>query len=368
MNLPTSPDLNCRFAIASDLHVALPQTICHHPRRFHWVEISIPALEFVLDHLARLDLDFLLLPGDLTQDGELENHQWLARRLMQLPYPVYVVPGNHDVLYPTSRDRMMGLAEFPQYYEKFGYNQPQRPYYTCEVLPGLRLVGLNSNLFESTGEQVGCVDPEQLAWLKQVLSETTGEFVMVMIHHNVIEHLPGQATNPLGRRYMLRNAPELLEILRPAGVQLVFTGHLHVQDIAEQQGIYDITTGSLVSYPHPYRILNLKTESEGHLRLQVESHRVEAVADCPNLTEASFNWMCDRSAPFMMKLLTAPPVSLSPEKAEIFAPSLRSFWATIAAGDAEFHFPEFPEPLRSHFENFSDQHKIDNQATLMLKS
>ncbi len=90
-------DLNFRFAIVSDLHIALPHTIWNHPSRFHLVEVSIPAFESVLRHLTQLDLDFLLLPGDLTQHGEPENHAWLQQRLAQLPFPVYVVPGNHDV-------------------------------------------------------------------------------------------------------------------------------------------------------------------------------------------------------------------------------------------------------------------------------
>ena len=90
-------DLNFKFAIVSDLHIALPHTIWDHPRRFHLVEISIPAFELVLERLSRLDLDFLLLPGDLTQHGEPDNHTWLSQRLAQLPYPTYVIPGNHDV-------------------------------------------------------------------------------------------------------------------------------------------------------------------------------------------------------------------------------------------------------------------------------
>jgi 3',5'-cyclic AMP phosphodiesterase CpdA len=90
-------DINFRFAIVSDLHIALPHTIWDHPSRFHLVEVSIPAFESVLEHLTQLDLDFLLIPGDLTQHGEPENHAWLANRLSQLPFPVYVIPGNHDV-------------------------------------------------------------------------------------------------------------------------------------------------------------------------------------------------------------------------------------------------------------------------------
>ncbi len=56
--------------------------------------VSIPAFEFALQHLEQLKLDFLLLPGDLTQDGEPANHLWLQKRLESLPFPTYVVPGN----------------------------------------------------------------------------------------------------------------------------------------------------------------------------------------------------------------------------------------------------------------------------------
>ena len=107
------------------------------------------------------------------------------------------------------------------------------------------------------------MDEQQLAWLEQVLAQSKDKLELVMVHHNVVEHLPGQARHPLGRRYMLDNAPELLKILSCAGVNLVFTGHLHVQDVACHKGIYEITTGSLVSYPHPYRILELRTDDQG---------------------------------------------------------------------------------------------------------
>ncbi|MGB3557611.1 MAG: metallophosphoesterase, partial [Geitlerinemataceae cyanobacterium] len=84
-------NLNFKFAIVSDLHVALPETIWDRPGRFHLVEVSIPALEWILEQFSRLDLDFLLIPGDLTQHGEPENHLWLNQRFAQLPYPVYVI-------------------------------------------------------------------------------------------------------------------------------------------------------------------------------------------------------------------------------------------------------------------------------------
>lgn len=365
--------LNFRFAIISDPHIALPHTIWDHPTRFHLVEVSIPALELILERLQEVDLDFLLIPGDLTQHGEPENHRWLADRLARLPYPAYVIPGNHDVPVLTADGRSIGFHEFPSYYQKFGYDNPAQPYYTCQVLPGVRLIGLNSNSFDDQGNQQGRMDEAQLAWLETTLAACEGELVLVMIHHNVVEHLPGQARHPLGQRYMLENAPQLRQILHRAGVQLVFTGHLHVQDVAYQEGLYDITTGSLVSYPHPYRLMTFRTDRYGRRWLQIESDRVQAVPGWPTLQETSRQWMGDRSRPFMLKLLTHPPLSLPVTEAESIVPHLRYFWANVADGDGLFQLPALPNPARLHFERFSattsqgEPALIDNWATLLLK-
>jgi 3',5'-cyclic AMP phosphodiesterase CpdA len=365
-------DLNFRFAVVSDLHVGLPHTIWDIPNRFHLVEVSIPALDMILEHLKQQNIDFLLLPGDLTQHGERDNHAWLEKRLKQLPFPVYVVPGNHDVPKLLPDEHSIGLQEFPYYYRECGYENPQQLYYSHEILPGVQLIGLNSNQFDESGKQLGCLDDQQLVWLEQELARHSEQLILVMIHHNVVEHLPGQSRHSLGRRYMLDNAPTLRQILSQANVNLVFTGHLHVQDVAYDQGVYDITTGSLVSYPHPYRIMELRTDHYGKRWLQIESHRVESVPGWENLPQFSRELMGDRSHPFMLKLLTAEPVCLSVKEAEKFAPSLRYFWANIAAGDALFDFPDFSPVARRYFEAFSattyegQPALIDNHTVLLL--
>lgn len=359
--------LSFRFGVVSDLHIALPHTIWDHPSRFHLVEVSIPALESVLEHLQQQQLDFLLLPGDLTQHGEPDNHAWLEQRLAKLPFPVYVVPGNHDI--PDAR----AAADFPYYYRNFGY-QTQQLYYTCQLLPGVRLIGLNSNFFDHQGQQLGRLDNTQMQWLRQVLTQTKAELVIIMVHHNVVEHLPNQAQHPMARRYMLENAPQLVQLLQEFQVQLVFTGHLHVQDIACDAGVYDITTGSLVSYPHPYRILQFHQDMGDRGWLQIESHQVKSIPNCPRLQQVSRQWMRDRSLPFMLKLLTQPPINLPLTEAEILAPSLQDFWADIAAGDAIFDFPNFPLPVRRYIQKFGAQTAdgnlslIDNNTTLFLNS
>ncbi|MFN5857735.1 MAG: metallophosphoesterase family protein [Pseudanabaenaceae cyanobacterium] len=351
------------FAIASDLHIALPHTIWDHPSRFHLVEYSIPAFEQVLAHLAQLPLDFLLLPGDLTQHGEPDNHCWLAQRLGELPYPVYVIPGNHDVPTPES------LAHFAPHYTQFGLTEGKtnsgKLYYACEILPGLRLIGLNSNQFDDHGALYGAVDDEQIRWLKEILKDQNYDETIVMIHHNVLEHIHEQSQNGLGVRYMLSNSAELCGMLQAAGVKLIFTGHLHVQDIAysADYDLYDITTGSMVSYPHPYRVLQYEGNGTAK-RLAIDSFRVKTIPEQSDLLKFSREWMGDRSHPFMLRLLTKAPLFLSPESAAQLTPALRYFWADIADGDAQFSFPDFPPAVRAYFEAFSDEGPLDNQVVL----
>jgi predicted MPP superfamily phosphohydrolase len=357
--------MNVRFAIASDLHIALPETIDSQANRFHLTQFSIPALEVVLQHLSTFNLDFLLLPGDLTQDGEKVNHRWLQTKLATLPYPVYVIPGNHDVPSLTGNDTKIAFKDFPFYYQQFGYKDTKNLDYSCEIATGLQLIALNSNQFNDEGKQRGFLTENQFIWLEEILSNFTDKLIFVMIHHNVIEHLPQQSNHILGKRYMLDNAPRLLSILAKYQVKFIFTGHLHIQDIATDNGIYEITTGSLITYPHPYRILELKDN-----QLMIESHRITQLPEMENLRAFSQKWTSDRSFPFMMTILTSPPLNLSLTQAQEYAPILKHFWADIAHGDKVFNFPQLPRDINQYFQQFGaidskgKPQLIDNQTKI----
>ena len=238
-------------------------------------------------------------------------------------------------------------------------------------MPGVQLIALNSNNFNAEGKQIGCLDETQICWLEETLETLEDKLVLVTIHHNIIEHFPQQKSHPLGQRYMLYNAANLLEILQKHQVKLIFTGHLHVQDIARSQSIYEICTGSLVSYPHPYRVVEI-SKSDRDLQVNVESFKINSVTGWQNLGETSREWMSDRSELFMSKLLTLPPLNLSSQEAQKYASQLRYFWSDFAAGDAIFDFPQLPEHLRKYFQSFSAVEEgekpalIDNNTTISL--
>lgn len=353
--------LDFKFAIISDLHIGLPHTIYDHPSRFHLVEWSIPAFEKVCAHLMQLNPDFLLIPGDLTQHGEPDNHHWLSQRLKALPFPVYVIPGNHDIPVPTADDTSIAPGDFAHFYQAFGYqNAIDHECYCQTLMPGVTLVGLNSNHFNDRGQQVGTLLPEQLTWLDATLAQHDQDLILVMIHHNILEHFPYQTQHPIGHRYMLSNAEPLKALLRKYDVQLVFSGHLHVQDIMSQDGIVDVTTGSLVSYPHPYRMVHVYPNDAEGLVAEVCSFKVEQLEMCHDVQSFSRQWMGDRSEHFMLRMLTRTPLNLSEAQAQQLVPHLKYFWATIAQGDPQFDLSNLPPVLQKYLHNY-EQHQTTNE-------
>lgn len=348
-----------RFGVISDPHITLPHTVPPGRSSFLLTDVSVTAFNAAVNHLEELGIDFLLIPGDLTRDGEVDNHTWLRDRLAELPFPTYVIPGNHDVPIPAAMEDIIGWHEFPHYYQEAGYGETEHLYYTCCLGEGLRLIALNSNQFDPQGQQLGCLDEQQLRWLTQILGNTPkDELILVMVHHNLLDHWLGQGQHPMGLRYMLDNRQELLEQLHQAGVSLVFTGHLHVQDIAYDQGLYEITTGSLVSYPHPYRLIELTSQDSGGWTVDIQSFRVEATANYPNLQTYSRQWMSDRSAPFLIRFLMAPPLNLDEAKAQELIPALQDFWPQIAAGDPHLNLPNLPEDWQTYFAQFNHHGEI----------
>ncbi|MGD1937653.1 MAG: metallophosphoesterase family protein [Cyanophyceae cyanobacterium] len=372
----------CRFGVISDSHVALPQTVWQGPNRLHLVEVGIPALEQVFEHLQSADVDFLLMPGDLTQHGEPENHHWLANRLAQLPFSTYVIPGNHDFPARSFYKSKTTQEEFIDLYRKFGYQgSGDRPYYNQQIFPGIRLIGLNSNQLSADGQYIdGRIDLPQMEWLDRQLQELkvnhnqsnkesnkngdqrSDEIVMVMVHHNVAEHIPNQSTHPLGQRYILPEAVGLQNKLRDAGVKFVFTGHLHVQNIVDANGLFAITTGSLIAYPHPYRILTLheitsrEPDMDGEVSrqrwLEIETHNIKTLPDWENLTSVSRQWAGNHSGAFMTQLLAKSSLGLSLEESEFYSQEIQYLWADMARGDQQLSFPNLPRKIRDYCENF----------------
>jgi 3',5'-cyclic AMP phosphodiesterase CpdA len=235
---------------------------------------------------------FLLVPGDLTKDGERQNHELFAGRMAELARDgirVYVVPGNHDIFNPHAmrftaegRERVPWVSpeEFAEIYRDFGYGDalerdPASLSYLAEPVPGLRLLAICSadygeNPRKAEPKTGGRIYTQTLAWMEKVLGEAAaaGIPVIAMMHHGAMEHYQGQAK--YFGEYVVEDYPRVGELLASYGVRMVFTGHYHSQDITVRtwkngDALYDVETGSLVTYPNPVR--SVEMAEDGKVRI-----------------------------------------------------------------------------------------------------
>ncbi|MBI2299309.1 MAG: metallophosphoesterase [Armatimonadetes bacterium] len=284
-----------RFAVLSDIHVHNGSLLGTTGPEFQAYVAQDPKLiadsqaifNVVIDDLKSRPLDFVLVAGDLTKDGERVNHELVAARLAELRAQgkrVYVVPGNHDINNPLSRNYTttpasptptVSPAEFRQIYADCGYNgavavDPNSLSYVAEPVPGLWLFALDSciyanNLAQPVSTIGGAFSAQTLAWINGLLAEARSRNLTVigMMHHGLVEHFTGQTIQ--FPDFVVDNWQTVSNTLATNGLHVVFTGHYHANDVIRAGAgaglLYDIETGSLVTSPSPYRLVDLDPQA-----------------------------------------------------------------------------------------------------------
>jgi len=170
------------------------------------------ALERCIAHVLELPQrpDAILFTGDLTDFGQPEEYDNLARILRPLEMPVFLMPGNHDDP-QTLREGFPSHAYLRQRTGKLDYAIDDF---------ALRIVALDSTIPRQSG---GNLTAAQLSWLDQTLSAAPLKPTIVALHH------PPFWTG-IGHMDKIGFAnPQRLEavIARHPQVERVVSGHLH---------------------------------------------------------------------------------------------------------------------------------------------
>ena len=229
--------------------------------------------------------DLVLIPGDLTKDGELVGHvsvHLYLEQLIQAGIKVRVIDGNHDLYNPHSyqyngaaktRVQNIGPDQFRTIYSDCGYSDalytdPYSLSYVSEPLPNLWLLAIDCCKYDNINDSIytsGAIRPGTMKWVLDRLAEAAqkGKTVFGMMHHGIVEQFTGKhATFP---GFMVDNYQDVSAQLMNAGLKIMFTGHFHATDIVEQRSgnkvLYDIETGSIVVSPSSYRSITYIQDS-----------------------------------------------------------------------------------------------------------
>jgi 3',5'-cyclic AMP phosphodiesterase CpdA len=272
-----------KIAVVSDPHVMAPGLLVNEGKAWtdylnaqrKLVDYSKPLFDEMIRRIKQeIRPGLVFITGDLTKDGEQLSHQYVTSKLDELRtlgIKTLVIPGNHDrgsnsnaVYYDGGNTTAADVATddwFATQYANYGYGASSEREettltYACEPIAGLVVIGIDSGTD-------GVVSTTTLNWVcnKAEAAAKAGKQVVALMHHPLIPHFTGVdnyvETAVVAKYEDVRNA------LADAGIRVVFTGHFHTSDIAKDKNadlsrdIYDVNTGSLISYPCDYREVTL---------------------------------------------------------------------------------------------------------------
>ncbi len=299
---------NIELAVISDIHIMDPallhqdgkafQDYIAHDRKMLCEGPDI--LNLVIDQILKAHPQVVLIPGDLTKDGATTSHHYVAdnylARLKSAGIQAFVIPGNHDVNNPhavafegdtTVRVPTVSPDEFASIYADYGYGNaiardPASLSYVAQLSDSIRLLAIDAcKYYDNDFQKDSCVThgrlkPETLDFIKTQVNDANnkGFRLLTMMHHGIVQHWTWQ--EKAMKEYLVENWQENAELFASLGIEVVFTGHFHAQDIVKfekkNNTLYDIETGSTISFPSPYRFISINGND-----MLIASHRITSL-------------------------------------------------------------------------------------------
>ena len=272
------------FAVASDLHYELQEDLewfsedpifGYANRRAAMENESRYIIDEFLNQCAENDkIDFVLIPGDISNEGRAvkQQHLEIVEKFRKFEEEtgkqIYVINGNHDAG-KGEKEGETSLEDFKEIYYEFGFSEALSTMegnlsYTADLNEKYRLIASDScDINRSTGDGM---TEDRVQWVineaEKAISE--GKYPILMMHHNLLDHMPVQSV--LSKDFIIRNHLATAEKFANAGIKLVFTGHEHCSDAntftsSKGNQITDFATTALTMYPLQYRIMELSDES-----------------------------------------------------------------------------------------------------------
>lgn len=189
-------------------------TTIAHLSDLHFGTEDPEMVDGLLRDLHEVKPTLVAISGDLTQRARRAQFAAARAFLQQVPAPLLVVPGNHDVpLYNVYSRFLRPLTKYRRY-----ISDDLTPRFEHE-----QLVALGVNTARSATWKNGRISHAQMMIIRQFFSGVRAEVLKVLVTHHPFMPPPEDPTEALvGRGF------SALQVAETAGVDLLLAGHLHV--------------------------------------------------------------------------------------------------------------------------------------------
>lgn len=262
------------------------------------------------------ETNIILIPGDLAYRGEYQSHIGLRNRLYKLKEQgkkIYLITARHDYddndSFEFDGDKMLPVKAMPRdelrdFYKDFGFDgaiseHKESMSYVAQLADGIRLLALNCD--GDCKDFKGLWD-NQMKWALEQIEDAhrTGNYIFAMTHYPLLPFSP--IMNLISDSH-LTDWEKRANQFADAGLDLIFTGHMHAQAVTEyvtENGnkITDVQTGCFVGCPCAYRKVTIKDSTA-----DIKSYTINDFDYDKQGKSASeyFQWRFDRMIDYKMK-------------------------------------------------------------------
>ena len=268
------------------------------------------------------ETNIILIPGDLVYRCEYQSHVGLRNRLYKLKEQgkkIYLITARHDYddndSFEFDGDKMLPVKAMPRdelrdFYKDFGFDgaiseHKESMSYVAQLADGIRLLALNCD--GDCKDFKGLWD-NQMKWALEQIEDAhrTGNYIFAMTHYPLLPFSP--IMNLISDSH-LTDWEKRANQFADAGLDLIFTGHMHAQAVTEyvtENGnkITDVQTGCFVGCPCAYRKVTIKDSTA-----DIKSYTINDFDYDKQGKSASeyFQWRFDRMIDYKMKEILPNP-------------------------------------------------------------
>lgn len=231
-----------KFVFLTDVHIQTDRN-------------AIEGFKKAIDEINKINPDFVITGGDLIYDALAVSYEradslfnLYNETITLLNSPVYNTIGNHEIFGWNEKSQVSRVHS--EFGKKMYQNRIGKTYYSFDH-KGVRFFILDSiEEIPEGGRYFGCINDEQIEWLKRELNETDTLTPIVISTHipfiTTFSQIKAGSQKENERGLVVENSKEVLDLFSGHNLKLVLQGHLHYfEDINIQNKIRFVTGGAV---------------------------------------------------------------------------------------------------------------------------
>lgn len=201
------------------------------------------------------DVSFVVFTGDNVNSPNESNLKAFLKIVKKLKVPYYIAIGDHDVY------KANGLSKARYYdmiHEHNWFMFKHQPNYKFKKKGFVFLVVDGAK--EIIPGSVGYYREGTLAWVGEELAKNKDKDVIILQHFPIEYPDNAEASVKTHKTYKVEQYKELID--KHQNLLAVVSGHFHTNSENMTNGVYHISTPSLIALPQSYKVIDIVTTKE----------------------------------------------------------------------------------------------------------